>query len=177
MNMLNHLFTMRQLTLISFVGVVVLPPILMIFRRKRARIVITLLYIIVILQMVIGFRLVSIALGWRAFDSVPQIDLTPFWSYAQFHNAAIRWQVYMNVFLFIPFGFMLPWCSEWLQRLWKVLLISAIFAALTEAAQYFFRIGLCETDDVIHNTLGAVIGYGYWRLLCRIQTHFRGDKK
>lgn len=175
--MLKPPFTMWHLTLISFVGASVLPQILMLFRKKRAQIVITLLYIIVILQLVIGFRLISIALGQRVFDTVPQIDLTPFWSYAKFGQADIRWQVYMNVFLFVPFGFMLPWCMERLQRLWKVVLIAAVFSALTEVAQYFFRIGLCETDDVIHNTLGAVIGYGYWRLLCRIQTHIRGDRK
>ena len=130
-----------------------------------------------IIYFTIGGRLISIAIGTQAFDAVPQIDLTPFWSYARFDQADIRWQGYMNVFLFIPFGFMLPWCAEGLRRLWRILLIAAAFSALTEAAQYFLRVGLCETDDVIHNTLGAVIGYGYWRLLCGAQTHFRGDRK
>ena len=24
----------------------------------------------------------------------------------------------------------------------------------------------CETDDVIHNVLGGLIGYGLWRVCC-----------
>lgn len=107
----------------------------------------------------------------------PYLMLTPLWSYAKFDQADIRWQVYMNVFLFIPFGFMFPWCSERFQKIWKVLLISAAFSALTEIIQYVLRIGLCETDDVIHNTLGGALGYGYWRLLSRIQARFRGENK
>ncbi len=168
--MIKHLY-------FSAVFCAVIPVVLFCFRRMALRRSALFLYTVGIIYFTIGGRLISIAIGAQAFDAVPQIDLTPFWSYARFDQADIRWQVYMNVFLFIPFGFMLPWCSERLRRLWKVLLISAIFAALTEAAQYFLRIGFCETDDVIHNTLGAMIGYGYWRLLCRIQTRFRGGKK
>ena len=152
------------------------PPALILIRRGKTRKAVLNLYSLAIFYLTVGERLFSIALGLRAFDAAPQLDLTPFWSYARFDQADIRWQVYMNVFLFIPFGFMLPWCSERLRRLWKAVLIAAVFSALTEAVQYVFRIGLCETDDVIHNTLGAVLGYGYWRLLSRIQAHLRGDK-
>ena len=126
---------------------------------------------------IVGNRIIGLASGTITQNDVPQLIMTPFWSYAKFSQIEIRWQIYMNVFLFIPFGFMLPWCAEKLQRLWKVLLIAAAFSILIEAAQYFLRIGYCELDDVIHNTLGAMIGYGYWRLLCSIQTHIRGDRK
>lgn len=146
-------------------------------RAHRIRRVITVFFFLVMLYLTVIKRLTSMVLGEMEQNAVPQLMLVPFWSYTEFEQVEVRWQVYMNVFLFVPFGFMLPWCSSKLQRLWKVVLIAVIFSALTEAAQYFFRIGLCETDDVIHNTLGAVIGYGYWRLLCRIQTHIRGDKK
>ena len=156
---------------------VLCPLLLFFFLPTRLRRSAFALYIAGILFLTVGNRLLTAAMGLRFFFAVRQIDLTLFWSYARFDQADIRWQVYMNVFLFLPFGFMLPWTSVRLQRWWKVLLIAAVFSALTEAAQYFLRIGLCETDDVIHNTLGAVIGYGYWRLLCRIQAHFRGDKK
>lgn len=135
------------------------------------------LYALGIVWITVAKRELKVLAGFRFPDAIAQLNLAPFWSYAKFDQADIRWQVYMNVFLFIPFGFMLPWASERLQKLWKVLIIAAVFSVLTEVAQYVFRIGLCETDDVIHNTLGAVIGYGYWRLLCRIQAHFRGDQQ
>lgn len=32
-----------------------------------------------------------------------------------------------------------------------------------EVMQYFFHRGFAETDDVMHNTTGCLIGYGiYW---------------
>ena len=168
---------MHQILLLSAIACFLAPPLLSFVQSQRVHKVAAFVYVLAMLYVTVGRRLLGATFGSFSLDAVPQIDLTPFWSYAKFDQADIRWQVYMNVFLFIPFGFMLPWCSEKLQRLWKIVLIAAVFSALTEVTQYFFRIGLCETDDVIHNTLGAVIGYGYWRLLYRIQAHFRGDKK
>ncbi len=59
-----------------------------------------------------------------------------------------------NILFFVPFGILFP---AWK---WKAVLISAFaFSVLIEAAQYVFGLGLCELDDVICNTLGAMIGY------------------
>jgi len=33
-----------------------------------------------------------------------------------------------------------------------------------EVIQLVFKLGLFEFDDVFHNVLGAVIGYGLWRV-------------
>ena len=38
------------------------------------------------------------------------------------------------------------------------ILIAAAFSTCIEAVQFIFKLGLCETDDVIMNTLGAAIG-------------------
>lgn len=92
-----------------------------------------------------------------------QINLTPFWSYTRWNKLDIRWQMYLNVFLFIPFGFMLPWAFN--RGFIQTVLIGFLFSVLIEAVQYFFALGLCEFDDVFHNTLGAAVGYGYWRVL------------
>ncbi len=92
-----------------------------------------------------------------------QINLMPLWSYEKFYRADIRWQIYMNIFLFIPFGFMLPWATG--RTLLQTILIGCLLSIIIEASQYIFCIGMCETDDVIHNTLGTIIGFGYWRLL------------
>ena len=90
-----------------------------------------------------------------------QINMMPFWSYFRWNKLDVRWQVYMNIFLFIPFGFMLEYVSGW--SFIKVLIIGLLLSAAIEAVQYVFCIGLCEFDDVFHNTLGTVIGYWYYR--------------
>lgn len=42
---------------------------------------------------------------------------------------------------------------------WKALLIGCGISVSIEALQYFFQRGFAETDDVMHNTLGCVLGY------------------
>ena len=91
----------------------------------------------------------------------PRVELTPFWSYLHFSEYGIRYQIYMNIFLFIPFGFLLSWAKKWSMA--KVVLTGCIFSILIEATQYIFCLGLSEFDDVFHNTLGTALGYWYWR--------------
>ena len=66
----------------------------------------------------------------------------------------------MNVFLYIPFGYLLPYSSK--RTFLQTFLIGLCLSLTTETLQYIFALGLCETDDVIHNTLGCIIGYWYW---------------
>lgn len=68
----------------------------------------------------------------------------------------------MNVVLFYPAG--LPGCealSKRWKRVWKVLLVTCVFPLVSigiEYSQYRFVLGLAETDNVIHNTLGTLLG-------------------
>lgn len=91
--------------------------------------------------------------------------LIPFYSY--YLAAAVgpveRYRVnLMNVILFYPAG--LLGCGL-LPKRWKagrrIMLITVLFALVSigiECCQYYFRLGLVETDDVIHNTLGVLLG-------------------
>ncbi len=91
------------------------------------------------------------------------VSLTPF---ITFQLAKIEPELYrsmlMNVFLFVPFGLSFPYLfpEKW-KPAGKVLLTvlaGALFSAGIEAAQYYFHLGLTETDDVIMNTAGTVFG-------------------
>ena len=69
---------------------------------------------------------------------------------------------FMNAVLFFPAGLL---GCEILPRRWrhrkKAVLVMAVLALLSmgiEYAQFRFGLGLAETDDVIHNTLGALLG-------------------
>ena len=75
------------------------------------------------------------------------------------------YQVTANVLLFVPIGFLLMWMGKGIRRVWaKALYIvfafiaGVAFSVFVEASQYYLRRGLCETDDVIHNTIGVVAG-------------------
>lgn len=67
-----------------------------------------------------------------------------------------------NIIFFIPFGLFCPFKN------WKTVLFTAIvFSALIEVVQYIGGFGLAELDDVICNTLGALLGFGLMSFLKR----------
>ena len=68
-----------------------------------------------------------------------------------------------NVIMFIPLGFLLPLLFRRLRRLWKVLLTTALAITAVELAQLLTLLGSCDTDDLILNVLGAAIGYGFYK--------------
>lgn len=90
-----------------------------------------------------------------------KIDLTPFWSYAAIveggHDDLIKENL-MNVVLGVPVGFLLSIIIN-KKSYWKACLVGFLFSSVIELSQLVFKRGLCEFDDVFHNTLGCVIGY------------------
>lgn len=69
-----------------------------------------------------------------------------------------------NVIMFIPLGFLLPKVFHRQNRLWKVLLTTALLIIGVELAQLLTLLGSFDTDDLILNVLGAAIGYGFYKL-------------
>lgn len=80
------------------------------------------------------------------------------------------WQIFLNILLFIPFGFMLS-CYLYKyhrsQHLFLSILLSGLFVSVSvELLQYLTSRGFTEIDDVINNTAGAMIGWlAYDRML------------
>jgi len=73
------------------------------------------------------------------------------------------WQIFLNILLFIPFGFMLS-CYTYKyhrpQHLFLPILLSGLFVSISvELLQYITSRGFTEIDDVINNTAGAMIGW------------------
>lgn len=68
----------------------------------------------------------------------------------------------MNAFLFVPFGIFTPFSlPDKLKTNRKILITvssAMLLSVIVEALQYFFCLGRCETDDVLCNAVGAVIG-------------------
>ena len=152
------MFGYKSSLLIVVIGCVAfaIPAVFYGFFRRRVEnhhsILLLIVYVVYIIYKTILFR---------TSGTDHQIELTPFWSYSQFSEYGVRSQIYMNIFLFIPFGFLLSWVKKWSMA--KVVLTGCLFSIPIEATQYIFCLGLCEFDDVFHNTLGTAIGYWYWR--------------
>ena len=74
-------------------------------------------------------------------------------------------QVTANILMFVPIGFLFMRMGKGIRRNWAKILnvvlslaVGFLFSVFVEASQYYLRRGLCETDDVIHNTIGVVVG-------------------
>ncbi len=64
-----------------------------------------------------------------------------------------------NILAFVPFGLFYPLLSRRNRSLWKVTLLSCEVSILVEVIQLVTRVGSCDVDDIILNTLGGLLGY------------------
>lgn len=90
-------------------------------------------------------------------------ELSPFWSYnaIQEGRAELLTENIMNVVAFVPIGLLL---GIGIPRLkwWYALQIGFCLSSSIEILQFVFKKGFAEFDDVMHNTLGCMIGYGIY---------------
>ena len=99
--------------------------------------------------------------GVQSFEFA-RLELTPLWTYkAVFaHTPGVSmWDIVLNVVLFVPLGFLVKLLYPNL-KLWKMALIAVCCSVFIETNQYFFEKGIAQIDDVMHNTVGAMIGGG-----------------
>ena len=90
-------------------------------------------------------------------------NLRPFWSYRviQNGNELLLIQAILNVVAFVPIGVLLG-LSFSKMKWWEVILIGGAFSVMIEALQFILHCGFTEFDDVFHNVLGCLIGYGVY---------------
>lgn len=96
-----------------------------------------------------------------------RLELVPFWTYRAVlnHTPGVSvWDIVLNVVLFLPLGFLLKLLFRSLP-LGKMLLISIACSLCIEFSQYVFEKGIAQFDDVMHNTIGAGLGWGIAKAL------------
>ena len=160
--MKNLLSTQMGQTLICAFLFSILAPFILILLNgnkiiQRNKHTATFLYIIIILVLTIINRNV----GENRI-----IRITPFWTYSLVSIPQYRWEIYLNVLLFIPLGFLLGWAYD--LNFPRTICIAFILSISIEIVQYFYQLGVSEVDDIIHNTLGTAIGFWYFILLIHV---------
>lgn len=97
---------------------------------------------------------------FRDVKAVRKIKYVPFWSYAHPDLLIVN---LMNILVFVPIGVLLGFANNRLKW-WHVLLIGTAISMSIELLQLAFKRGFFEFDDLIHNVLGCLIGYGVYVL-------------
>ncbi|WP_445491304.1 VanZ family protein [Niallia sp. 03133] len=73
-----------------------------------------------------------------------------------------------NILIFVPLGFFLPLLFKKYKKFSKVCLSSILISFFLEFLQIALHIGQFDIDDIILNTIGAVIGYFAISILIKI---------
>ncbi len=86
--------------------------------------------------------------------------------------------IILNILLFIPFGYLLPLIWSKADRWWKVTLLGFSISLIIELLQLFTRLGYADVDDLINNTVGALIGYVLYKpILTNLKIECRREEQ
>lgn len=101
-----------------------------------------------------------------------RLELTPFWTYEAVikHTPGVSvWDIVLNMVLFMPLGFLIKLLSPSIS-FFKILVFAILCSLFIETNQYIFEKGIAQFDDVMHNTIGAVIGWYFARMVMNLNT-------
>lgn len=104
---------------------------------------------------------------FRPTGKVATYDYKPFWSYQAYldgrePNALI--ENYANMLVFVPVGLLLGFTIKRTSYV-RVAIIGVCISIGIELLQLIYKKGFSELDDVMHNTLGCMLGYGLFRMI------------
>ena len=85
------------------------------------------------------------------------INLLPF-------SRGISVTFYLNIIMCVPLGFLLPLIWKDYRKIYKTTIVGLGFSLLIELSQ-LITTRATDIDDLIANTIGAVIGYFIWKIL------------
>ena len=84
--------------------------------------------------------------------------------------------IILNILMFVPLGFWLPVGKKGFRTFWKPCLLGLGLTVVIECLQLFLSLGLFEVADLFNNTLGTMIGYGFYKLVEYVVQLFKKEK-
>ncbi len=93
---------------------------------------------------------------------------TPLYSYTlawKAHSLTQWMNIIFNYVMFIPLGILLPMSFKTFHNWKHTYLVGLVFTTCIEVTQLITHLGIFETDDIINNALGCMIGFGIYELV------------
>lgn len=121
-------------------------------------------YLCVMLTKIVGILTLSeyirlSELGESFFN--PNINMIPF-------SDGFSLGFILNIFLFIPLGFLCPFISKSYQSIKNTFLIGCGLSLFIEITQLFTLWRATDIDDLITNTVGALVGYFCFKIIHKL---------
>lgn len=105
----------------------------------------------------------------KVAEGVAGHNFSPLWSYEAIKNGRedLLAENIMNVVVFVPVGILLGLVTQNTLNEWRILIVrislivgaGLVISGSIETLQFFLKRGFSEFDDVLHNTLGCLIGF------------------
>lgn len=126
------------------------------------------------------FLMLSYVVFWRGADQGGEytFNFKVFDSlrYAWYTGNRMEWRnIILNIILFVPFGFFIPICFQRFRRVLYILILCIMTTSIIEWTQCLLKIGVFQVDDIINNTLGGIIGFGFY--MCLYAMYFQKCKR
>ena len=80
--------------------------------------------------------------------------------------------IFGNLIVFMPVGMFIPFLfpnKVWTSRISYVLIIGFLFSLGVESIQLIMSVGVFDVDDLLLNTLGALIGWYLVRIISNVR--------
>lgn len=134
----------------------------------QSRIVCFVLYFAMVLYLTVFMRIGSVN---ASVVTTPFDDLK---NAIQYKNPELVQHMAANVLLFVPFGYLIPAMNpEKLRKVSFVFLGGIISSTVIEGIQMIFFLGQSDIDDIIANSIGAVVGYLVIRFVWQFQKNWK----
>ena len=168
----NRAWTLREI--LFFVILTVAVAFLLVIHVHRQKIKKSQAIATLILFLFLGIAFASTVftrnIGTRTYK------LIPFWSWFEVivhHQWGLLEENLLNVILFFPIGCLLPFVYNRSVAIKTSFKIGWMISATIETCQLIFCRGLFEWDDMIHNSLGCVVGC---MIASKLFTYFSNKK-
>jgi len=96
----------------------------------------------------------------------------PFRSYFIAYNensTELFLQCIMNIFMYIPFGFLLPCSFGFFEKTGRVFVATVLYSVCVELIQGIAQIGYFEVDDTLNNLIGTLLGVLVYKCVVKMK--------
>jgi glycopeptide antibiotics resistance protein len=92
------------------------------------------------------------------YNLTPFQEIERFWRYREQLGLMSYINLFGNVLIFVPFGFMEPLASK-KRSFWATLIDGCLVSLAVEIFQFITKVGRFDVDDLMLNTTGVALGY------------------
>ena len=114
----------------------------------------------------------------RRYNLIPFEEISRFLEHRESLGfGAVFMNLAGNIIGFVPVGFIFPVIDRKFTGFFATLAQGVGLSALVEILQLLTRLGICDVDDIILNTVGTAIGYVLFLIMRRVRRNLIRAKR